>query len=391
LERSILAPYWDGLAEFLIRRGHTWYSVRRVIEIAKPFADHVKTAIAGDPTRLNEALVDDYLKICELREARMCLQRLMLFLYEQGIVKSAKPEVPATPVSPIVEEYRQFLKNHRGIGTATAARHELYVKSLLNALGNGGLQNLTGSVIQQYITDCAQRLTRPQRKVLCASVRSFLRFLYLRGYISMELASTVPVIPSFKLDRLPRTVSRDTIEKILAAIDRSSPLGQRDYAMLLLVATYGIRAGQLCALCLDDIDWRRQVPRVPGAKAGRDVFLPLLPRVGEAIVDYLRNGRPVGWPFRQLFLRVRPPIGPLGGNLVNIIKPYARKAGVQLPSFGSHAWRHACATRMLSKGQSLKSIRHILGQSSIETTFIYTKVDIDALRQAALEWPEVAS
>lgn len=121
------------------------------------------------------------------------------------------------------------------------------------------------------------------------------------------------------------------------------------------------------------------------------MLLPLVSTVGEAIVDYLRGGRPVGWPFRQLFLRVRPPIGPLGGNLVNIIKPYATKAGVRLPSFGSHAWRHACATRMLKKGQSLKTIRHILGHSSIETTFIYTKVDIDALRQAALEWPEVTS
>jgi integrase len=161
--------------------------------------------------------------------------------------------------------------------------------------------------------------------------------------------------------------------------------------MLLVVATYGMRAGQLCALCLDDINWRRQVLRVPGAKGGRDVLLPLLPTVGEAIVDYLRNGRPAGWPFRQLFLRIRPPIGPLGRNLVNIIKPYARKAGVQLPSFGSHAWRHACATRMLTKGQSLKTIRHILGHRSIETTFIYTKVDVDALRQAALEWPEVGS
>jgi integrase len=224
---------------------------------------------------------------------------------------------------------------------------------------------------------------------MCAAIRMFLRFLFLRGYTSLDLAFAVPVIPTFKLERLPTAISTDAIVRILAAVDRSTPVGRRDYAMLLLLATYGLRAGQLCALRLDDIDWRQQLLRIPGAKGGRDAIYPLRPAPGEAIIDYLRHSRPVGWPFRQLFLRVRAPIGPLQGVLANIIKPYARRAGVEVPSFGSHAWRHACATRMLTKGQSLKTIRHMLGHGSIETTFIYTKIDLGALRQAALEWPEV--
>jgi integrase len=380
------------LAAFLVRRGHTWHSVRRVIEIAKPFAAHAEAVGVTNASELNEALVDRYLKVRQLRESRTCLHRLMLFLCEQGIVKDTKGKIPVTKLtSPIVSEYRHFLEDHRGIGRKSSGQHQRYVESLLEVLGKDDFQSLTGAEVQRFITDRAKGLSRAQRKMLCASIRSFLRFLYLRGYTPIDLRSAVPVIPSFKLERLPVAVSPETIEKILAAVDRSSPVGRRDYAMLLSIATYGMRAGQLCALRLDHVDWRRQVLRIPAAKGGRDVLLPLVSTVGEAIVDYLRGGRPVGWPFRQLFLRVRPPIGPLGGNLVNIIKPYARKAGVQLPSFGSHAWRHACATRMLKKGQSLKTIRHILGHSSIETTFIYTKVDIDALRQAALEWPEVTS
>jgi integrase len=224
---------------------------------------------------------------------------------------------------------------------------------------------------------------------MCAAIRTFLRFTYLRGYTIHALVSAVPVIPSFRLERLPTAISTDAIERLLAAVDRSTPLGRRDYAMLLVLAVYGVRACQLSALRLDDIDWRRELLRVPGAKGGRDVDYPLHPAVGEAIVDYLRHGRPVGWSFRQIFLRVRAPIGPLRGVLANHIKPYARKAGVQPPSFGGQAWRHACATRLLEKGQSLKTIRHMLGHSSLETTFIYTKVDVGALREAALEWPEV--
>jgi integrase len=156
--------------------------------------------------------------------------------------------------------------------------------------------------------------------------------------------------------------------------------------MLLLLATYGIRAGQLCALRLDDIDWRRQTVRIRAAKGGRDTLLPLRPSVGEAIVEYLRNARPRS-SRRQLFLRVRAPIQALTGSVSTQIRPYALRAGVA-PPFGAHAWRHACASRLLAQGHPLKTIRDVLGHRSIESTFIYTKVDIGMLRQAALDWPE---
>jgi site-specific recombinase XerD len=291
----------------------------------------------------------------------------------------------------IIEEYLEYLRRQRGTGAGTAKMHRYHIESLLKAIGRqtaARLQGLRGAEIQRFITNRAATLSRAGRKTLCAAIRSFLRFLFICGYTAVDLASSVPVIPSFRLERLPAVISTEAIERILAAIDRSTPLGKRDYAMLLLLATYGIRGGQLCALRLEDIDWRLNLLHFPGAKGGRDLLLPLRSAAGEAIVAYLKGGRPVGWPFREVFLRVRPPIGPLQGVLWNIIKPYARKAGVDIPSFGSNAWRHACATRMLAKGESLKTIRHVLGHQSIETTFIYTKVDLAALRQAALEWPE---
>jgi site-specific recombinase XerD len=394
LEQGLFAPYWDDLACFLFKRGYSWYTLRRVIEVAKPLATYAEKQLGVlDVAALSEEVVAGYVEARPRNESRRCLRLLLLFLRDRGIVPpAADPSASARRRYPVVAEFLDFLRDHRGTGQATAERHRRHVEALLSALGGPApveeLRSLTGADVRRFITSRAGGLSRGQRKAMCAALRTFLRFLFLRGYTSLDLVSAVPILPSFKLERLPTAISTDAIERILAAVDRSTPVGRRDYAMLLLLATYGLRAGQLCALRLDDIDWRRQLLRIPGAKGGRDAVYPLHPAVGEAIVDYLRHGRPVGWSFRQLFLRVRAPVGPLRGVLANNIEPYARRAGVEVPSLGAHAWRHACATRMLARGQSLKTIRHLLGHRSIETTFIYTKVDLAALRQAALEWPE---
>jgi len=393
LAEGVLAGWWDDLASFLLRQGHAWYTVRRVIEISKPFAVWLQSLGVRDASAISDDLVVRYLTHGRrLKEGGRCLGLLLMFLRERRIVPKRKPEArPPRPLA-VINEYLDFLGDHRGTSITTAEKHQHHVESLLKELDMRTakrLRGLTGAELQRFITRRAAGLSRSGRKVLCAAIRSFLRFLYIRGYTAVDLVSSVPVIPSFKLERLPMPISTEAIERILAAIDRPTAVGKRDYAMLLLLATYGMRAGQLCALRLEDLDWRLNRLRVPGAKGGRDVVLPLRPAVGEAIVDYLKRGRPVGWPFREVFLRTRAPIGPLQGGMTNIIKPYARKAGVEVPSFGSHAWRHACATRMLSKGESLKTIRDVLGHESIQTTFIYTKVDLPALRQAVLEWPEV--
>ena len=393
LADGVLADWWDDIASFLLKRGHAWYTVRRVIEIAKPFAVWAQSLGVRNASAITDDLVARYLRIGRRpREGLKCLRLLMVFLRQRGIVPARNPELHSPSVLGIIKEYLQFLRDQRGTGASTAEQHRHHIESLLKGLGTPTaqrLQALSAPELQRFVTRRAAGLSRSERKVLCAAIRSFLRFLYIRGYTAVDLVPSVPVIPSFKLERLPTAVSTEAIQRILATIDRSTPVGKRDYAMLLLLATYGMRAAQLCALRLEDIDWRLNLLRIPGAKGGREVVLPLRSVAGVAIVEYLKCGRPVGWPFREVFLRVRAPIGPLQGVLSGIIRPYARKAGVEIPSFGSHAWRHACATRMLAEGQSLKTIRDVLGHESIETTFIYTKVDLASLRQVALEWPEV--
>lgn len=397
LRACLLAPHWDDLIEAMRGRGYSRHVIYVTIHHALWFAEFAADRGIGEPRGLTDELVARYHDTRPqhprmARESRRCLGHVMAFLREQGIL-AAERASPTTARPALLGEYLRFLADHRGIGVRRVDRHRVHVRAFLESFGSPATftpAGLDAGAISRFVTAHAAALGRSERKSMCAALRTFLRFLRLRGSLTQDLTAAVPVIPSFKLDRLPRGIAWEDIQKILAVVDRSTPMGRRDYALLLVLATYGIRSGQLCALRLEDIDWRHDTLRVRAAKGGRDAVLPLRPVVGEALVDYLRHGRPA-WPVREVFLRIRAPRGPLQGNLTNIIKPYARLAGVTAPSFGAHAWRHACATRMLAQGHALKTIRDILGHRTIETTFIYTKVDIERLRHAALEWPEVTS
>lgn len=384
----------DEMARFLFQRGYGWYHAERVLRVVARFLRHPEeTRGVRDVRDITDDTADLYARSApdaqERDNRRRGLRLLMRFLREQGpLPASPRPEGLAR--LPIIQEYASFQVDHRGVSAVTTERNVRCAEELLSAFDIADvadMHRLDGSAIQVFVARRARATTPRQRKDLCGALRSFLRFLVIGGYIGGDLVDSIPVIPRFGLARLPKAIGSEAMKKILAAIDRSTPTGRRDYAMLVLLATYGMRCGQLLALKLDDIDWRHQVIRIPGAKGGAEIRLPLQPAVGEALVDYLRFGRPVGWPFREVFLRANAPVGPCRGRLGSLIKRRAERAGVALSSNGTHAWRHACATRMLAAGHALKTIRHVLGHRSIETTFIYTKIDLAALRKVAMEWP----
>ncbi|MBU0610162.1 MAG: tyrosine-type recombinase/integrase [Armatimonadetes bacterium] len=402
LRRDLLAPHWDDFVAWLVARGYGREFVQRTIRHTAPFAVYARAAGVREAADLSDGILERHLDARirrgtlaagRRRFARAYARRILVFLRERGILR-APPRPPPSVHEALLDSYCRFLLTHRGIGSATALRHRDVLAAFLEEIcpdgGNETLAGLTADAIQGYVRGRAVHLNRSGRKVLCSAVRSFLRFLLLDGRLTHDLVSSVPVIPGWRLERVPRALPREDVGRILAAIDRSTPKGRRDYALLLLVATYGIRTGQVLALRLDDIDWRHETLRVRAAKGGRDVVLPLLPAVGEALVEYLRRGRPA-WRCREIFLRTRAPMGPLSGRIYKIIEGPARRAGITSRHLGAHAWRHSCATQMLAQGQSLKAISDVLGHRSIETTFIYTKVDIERLRLCALEWPEAAS
>jgi integrase/recombinase XerD len=397
LLECMLAPYWGDLAAWMAERGHPQRQIYETIRLSLRLAEYA-ARVDGltDPALLTGGLIVRYGATMTghrrlQQDSRLCQWRLLTFLRERGIVRPEQPP-SVEPCSQVLTDYLNHLAEHRGLGKKSIAAHRKHVALALEAFGlsedgAAAAPSVDAAAVFDHVMARAPSLSRSERKAMCAALRSFLRFLHLSGYLMQDFSEAVPVIPSFKLDRLPQVIAPEAINKILAVVDRSTAMGLRDYAILFILATYGLRSGQLCALRLEDFDWRQETLRIRGVKGGEDVLLPLLPAVGEAVIAYLREGRPSSGASREVFVRVRAPIGPLKGNLRNIIKPYARKVALDEVPLGAHAWRHGCASRMLASGQTLKTIRDTLGHRSIETTFIYTKVDVRHLREAALEWP----
>jgi integrase len=225
-----------------------------------------------------------------------------------------------------------------------------------------------------------------------SALRVFLRFCYKQKYIQQELAISVPTLRTYKLAKIPHVMSEEDIQKMLDHIDRSTNVGRRDYAIILMLATYGIRSKQIRKLRVGDIDWRKNQIYFPSMKFGKDILQPLTPDVGEALLDYLQNSR-CKCSYSEVFLTVLGPYKPINNasTISSIIARRARAAGISLPKASPHALRYAFASRMLKNGHSLKSVADMLGHRCFQTTFIYTKVDFQSLCQVPLEWPEEVS
>ena len=293
----------------------------------------------------------------------------------------------------LLRQYLNFLRNSQALAEATCVLRRLCVEPFLRFLNSGDtlpkLYELAPSTIHEYVIATSRPLTRASRKHLVSGLRSFLRFAHVKGWLQRNLVEAVPVILTRKLDRLPRTIAWEDVQKLLAAPDRTTLVGKRDYAILRLVASYGLRIGQAIHLRVGDIDFRQQLIHFPAEKGCKALPFPVLKEVAEALLDYLRERGDA--PTDQVFLTVRGARRPLGINNHpgSALKSYFLRAGIRATRYGAHAIRHAFATRLMQQGTPLKEIADLLGHRSIETTFLYIKVDVDRLRRLAVEWPEV--
>ena len=296
--------------------------------------------------------------------------------------------------SPLLAQYLDFLRYQQGVSQATIAIRRLTVRRFLKSIGRRAtpsqLRQLGAKRIHDYIIRHSSGLTRASRKHLTSSLRSFLRFAHVRGYLPHDLVDAVPVLATWRLAHLPRGLSWEQVQLLLKAPDRRTAVGRRDYAMLLLVATYGVRIGQVTALTRHDIHWHEQTIAFAPSKGGKPLKFPLEKSVAQALLAYLRRDRGTA-PFDEVFLTIRGARRPLGVNnhLGAALKTYYRRAGIRASVIGTHAIRHAVATRLLEKGASIKTIADLLGHRDIGTTYIYTKVDLTQLRTLAGQWPEV--
>jgi integrase/recombinase XerD len=311
-------------------------------------------------------------------------QMLELILPGCGANRYARHPEPFVQQAPA---FWLYLREERGLRPASVAlyvhnlrRFESYLKTI-NLLE---LHALSPTVLSSFVIDAAQALAKESLSGLCSHLRVFLSYLHGERLTTTDLSVSVDCPRVYRLSKLPRSILWEDIQKLLTTVERRTPIGKRDYAILLLLITYGLRAREVAALTLDSIDWKRERLQVPERKAGHSTAFPLSTIAGEAIVDYLQHGRPRSAE-RVLFLRTTPPHGPVNWQVISQrTTRYLRKANIRVHRPGSHSLRHTCVQRLVDAQFSLKEIGDYVGHRHPKSTEVYTKVDIESLRDVAL-------
>jgi len=389
-----LAGWLDPFADWVSAKGYAPYTSYRKILLASCYSQWLKQE-AIELADITPDHPSRYL-CCRWQELRPCkgdrhaLRQFTDFLHQEGVLSfEAVPSDPLTDAERCVLAYERYLQQTRGLAPATRANYMPFVRSFLRHRFDSGsvtLSSVDADDVVRFVRHMAPGLRPKRAKVMATALRSFLRYACHLGEAGPELVAAVPVVANWSMTQIPRGISPDQVRKLLASIDRSSAMGRRDHAIVLLLARLGLRAHEIRFLELDDIDWVNGTLRLR-TKGGRCNTFLLSAEVGEAIADYLRHGRPT-CPDRRLFLRAHAPIEGFRSNGIScIVRRAIKRVGVDAPTCGAHQFRHGLATEMLNGGASLGEIGDVLGHAHPDTTRIYAKVDLEALRQLALPWP----
>ncbi len=390
-----VAGHIISFAEWLVGRGYGLVSLRNQVLMADGFSRWLQQKGVGlsdvgaeDPERyLLDRARDRRPKLGD----SAALRHLLDFLRSRNAVpEETKAEHFPTPIEQRLADYERFLQDARALSHQTIINYRPVVRDFLRyRFGDGeiALAHLRAIDVTNFVQKTVSRLNLRRAKITTTALRSFLAYARYRGDIASDLAAAVPVVANWSLSSIPRAIGRDAVTRLLASIDRDTAVGCRDYAMILALARLGLRSSEVVLLELDDIDWVVGQIRVRG-KNGQRHDLPLPMDVGEAIADYLQKWRPRNGS-RRVFLRDKAPIrgfkGPSG--LGCVIRRSLKRAGIDAPTTGTHQFRHGLASEMLRGGASLGEIGEVLGHRHVQTTVIYAKVDLNALRTLALPWP----
>lgn len=302
-----------------------------------------------------------------------------------------EPRVIPPPVSPTMTAFAAYLREVRGNPPQTIhkklahmAMFAAHCRKRHRAVHRARLQD-----IDDFVVVCRKRYARTTVSDICSTVRAFQRFLCATGRSGRDLSGSI-IAPIIRIGERPhRSLPWKDVQRILRAVDRSTPVGRRDYAILLMMSVYGLGSGEMIGLTLDDINWRAQTVRVVRPKTRVEFLLPLLPAVSRALVGYLRYGRPKHSTTRHLFVTMCTPFKPLACSVTvrHILHSAAGRAGVTAPFLGTHVLRHTHACRQLELGAAPKIIGDILGHRDPDSTSAYLRVATDRLRAMALPVP----
>lgn len=388
-----LGPYAEGFRRELRRLGYTPLSAMvhvRLMARLSGWMDERGLDVSG----LTTETVD--LFFAERRAAGYVnsrtprsVQSLAGYLRSLGVMPPPAPPMPVTAAELLLADYGKYLELERGLAATTVALNLRLVRPFLasRASAKGGrldLDQLTAGEVNSFVARWSARQPRSAKRMVTA-LRSLLGFLHVDGHLQVSLAAAVPSPAGWTLTGLPKALEPAQVESLLASCDRRSPRGRRDLAILTVLSRLGLRAGEVAALGLGDIDWRRGEFTVRG-KGNRHDVLPLPADVGDVIVGYLTDGRPAAALDRTVFIRAQAPYRALtSGGVIQVVVDAGRRCGLGLR--GAHRLRHSAATAVLRGGGSLEEIGQLLRHHRVATSAIYAKVDIEGLRQLAREWP----
>lgn len=359
-------------ADFAWSRG-----ARRVRELAK----HVDAFVRRRLRCRLRSCSSSKAKLAYISELRRPIEQLLRIALPRPAMPAAEPFARWAP------RLFAYLREERGLRDETLRLYRHHIVRFEDYLTRRGIRHpkaLTPALLDGFVVEMRKHHCPRALHGVCSALRALLRHLFRVGTTNNDLSVVVEGPRIYQLADLPRSIAWDDVMKTLGGIDRRSKLGKRDYAILLLLAVYGLRAREVAALTLDDIQWRAEVLHIRGRKAGHATDYPLARQVGDAIVDYLRHGRPTTTD-RHVFLVIRAPRGPVTGRIVaRQAQRYLRVAGIRAPRLGSHTLRHSVAQRLVDANFSLKVVGDYLGHRSPSSTQIYGKVSIESLRELAL-------
>jgi site-specific recombinase XerD len=387
-----LSPYVDGFARRLWQRGYSpdvgqsyvrsigYFSIwlkdhdikvkdvdsYKISDYIRNLKHHTDTVVSGAPHRL-----------------------FLSYLLEIGVI--TKPSVKTkSKLQRIIDEYIEYLREERGLAKQTLAHRRIFTRRFLEERFSDGLANLTHLKAKDfidYIWKHAREYSTIYQNNRTLVLKDFCKFLYLRNYISKDIASCFPKMPYWKISRIPYYIEESDVNRLLNCCERETPKGIRDYAILMLLARLGLRAGEVRNLTLDDIDWETGQFAICGKGSKRN-RLPMPQDVGKAIVQYLKHGRP-SCRSRHLFIRMHAPHTGFecSGAIGKIVEKGLKRANLNPLHKGPHLLRHSFATNSLRKGASLPEISELLGHECPSSTLVYAQLDLNEIKMVAQPWP----
>lgn len=408
LEQFRSGPLGNRLDEFcdwLLEKGFSQGTIRKHLRNVSHFNEFLDQQKRSEFRTLSAKDVSAFFKAYpalartkgaldqHVRRVRQSIHRFVKFLQQSGRYDwhHERPVFVG-----ILQDYLQWMHDDRHASMSTLKSRRYHLSQFFTWLGpkatHKRLAELTAETVEQFFLSYAETMGSSSRQAMGTALRTFLRFCLQKAVIQYPLDKAVPTLHTYKLATVPRGLSQQQAQKVLDSVNRNTPVGRRDYAILQLLYTYGVRGGQVRNLQLTDIHWSKNQILFKALKRGKDSLLPLTDDVGKSLLDYLEKTRPkCACP--DVFLTSCAPYHRLAQacTLTKIVRSYILKACINAPSKGSHALRHCFATRMVQAGHPLKSVADVLGHRCLSTTFIYTKIDFNALKQVALEWPQEVS